>query len=92
MCVACSYTIHRSSHHFGWNRDFAPAKVAKPGETIHFECLDSSGGQIGPDAKDAGPALIKVYENNAMDPDNSKRAADALKKIDPEAAKKAGVK
>jgi acetamidase/formamidase len=50
MCVACNYTIHRSHHHFGWNRDFPPAKVAKPGETIHFECLDSSGGQIGADA------------------------------------------
>ena len=24
--------------------------VAKPGETIHFECLDSSGGQLGADA------------------------------------------
>jgi acetamidase/formamidase len=50
MCVACTHTIHRARHHFGWNKDFTPAVVAKPGETIHFECLDSSGGQIGPDA------------------------------------------
>jgi acetamidase/formamidase len=50
MCVACNHTIHRASHHFGWNRDFAPAVVARPGETIHFECLDSSGGQLGPDS------------------------------------------
>ena len=36
-----------TSHNFGWNRDFEPAlHVAKPGETIHFECLDSSGGQL----------------------------------------------
>jgi len=47
MCVACNHTIHRAQHHFGWNRDFPPALVAKPGETIHFECLDSSGGQLG---------------------------------------------
>jgi acetamidase/formamidase len=50
MCVACAYTIHSRNSHFGWNRDFPPAQRAKPGETIHFECLDSSGGQLGPDS------------------------------------------
>ncbi|MBB3657797.1 acetamidase/formamidase [Rhizobium sp. BK650] len=50
MCIACTHTIHRAKHNFGWNKDFAPAVVAKPGETIHFECLDSSGGQLGADA------------------------------------------
>jgi acetamidase/formamidase len=50
MCIACNHTIHRAQHHFGWNRDFPPAIVSKPGETIHFECLDSSGGQLGKDA------------------------------------------
>ena len=47
MCVACDYTIHRRDHHFGWSRDFKPAAVAKSGSTVHFECLDSSGGQLG---------------------------------------------
>ena len=50
MCIACNHTIHRALHHFGWNRDFVPAVIAKPGETIHFECLDSGGGQLGKDA------------------------------------------
>jgi len=50
MCIACTHTIPRTPHNFGWNKDFAPAVVAKPGETIHFECLDSSGGQLGSDA------------------------------------------
>ncbi len=50
MCVACDHTIHRAQHHFGWNRDFAPAVTCKPGSSVHFECLDSSGGQLGPDA------------------------------------------
>ncbi|NKN35834.1 acetamidase/formamidase family protein [Agrobacterium sp. a22-2] len=50
MCVACTHTIHRAQSHFGWNRAFDPAIVAKSGETILFECLDSSGGQIGSDA------------------------------------------
>lgn len=47
MCLACDYTIHRRDHHYGWSRDFKPAVVAKSGSTIHFECLDSSGGQLG---------------------------------------------
>ena len=47
MCVACDYTIHRRDHHYGWSRDFTPAAVAKSGSTVHFECLDSSGGQLG---------------------------------------------
>ena len=50
MCVACTHTIHRAQHNFGWNRDFPPALTARPGETILFECLDSSGGQLGRDA------------------------------------------
>lgn len=48
MSVACNHTIHRQHHHFGWNQDFPPAVNAKPGETIHFECLDSSGNQLSP--------------------------------------------
>lgn len=47
MCVACNHTIHRASQHFGWNRDFTPVLTARPGETIHFECADSSAGQLG---------------------------------------------
>lgn len=47
MCVACNHTIHRASQHFGWNRDFTPVLTARSGETIHFECADSSAGQLG---------------------------------------------
>jgi acetamidase/formamidase len=50
MCVACGHTIHSQKSHFGWSRDFPPALRAKPGETIHFECRDSSGGQLGPES------------------------------------------
>jgi acetamidase/formamidase len=57
MCVACDYTIHRANHHFGWNRDFAPALTAKPGSTIHFECTDASGGQL-----DAASTLQNVID------------------------------
>ena len=51
MCVNCNHTIHRKNHHFGWDRSFEPKLIAKSGETIHFECLDSSGGQLRKNSK-----------------------------------------
>ena len=65
MCVACNHTIHRNKHHLGWNRDNPPALVAKPGETIRFECLDSSGGQIG---RDAGVETIGRLDFGRINP------------------------
>ncbi|MBF2713493.1 acetamidase/formamidase family protein [Agrobacterium vitis] len=58
MCIACTHTIHRAQHHFGWDKDFKPALVAKPGETILFECMDASGGQLGADATPASLATL----------------------------------
>lgn len=48
MCKHCNHTIHAHQHHFGWDNSFVPALKAAPGETILFQCLDSSGGQLGP--------------------------------------------
>jgi len=46
--------------------------------------------EMGPMAKAAVPALVEVYKGN--DAQLAHRAGEALKKIDPEAAQKAGVK
>jgi acetamidase/formamidase len=51
MCVNCNHTVHRKNHHFGWDNSFEPKLIAKSGETIHFECLDSSGGQLNKSSK-----------------------------------------
>jgi acetamidase/formamidase len=66
MCVTCAHTIHRKNFNYGWNRDFLPALRAKPGETIHFECLDSSGGQIGRDASVATVAALDFGKVNPV--------------------------
>jgi acetamidase/formamidase len=50
MCISCDHTIHRAQYNLGWSRDYAPVLTAKPGETILFQCLDSSCGQIGADS------------------------------------------
>jgi HEAT repeat protein len=47
-------------------------------------------GRVGPDAKDAVPELLKLID--ARDPDLAATARAALKAIDPDAAKNAGIK
>jgi acetamidase/formamidase len=34
--------------HSRWNRALAPRLVVEPGDTVHLECLDSSGAQVHP--------------------------------------------
>lgn len=37
-------TIH--AHHFGWDNSLAPAVTIAPGESLEFEVIDASGGQL----------------------------------------------
>lgn len=48
--MAHQHTIHAHKHHIGWNNAFAPVLRIAPGETISFETVDSSGGQLSPAA------------------------------------------
>ncbi len=48
--MACNHTIHKHQHHFGWDNAIEPTLTVTPGETIEIETIDSSGGQLGPDA------------------------------------------
>lgn len=41
-----SHTIHGDCTHLGWDNSFPPVLTATPGETITFDCLDASGGQL----------------------------------------------
>ena len=41
-----THTIHRHDHHLGWNNANPPALTIAPGETVAFETVDSSGGQL----------------------------------------------
>jgi acetamidase/formamidase len=89
MCKACDYTIHGRNHHFGWNRANEPALRIEPGKTIEFECLDSSGGQLGPKSTlaDVGrldfgkinPVTGPVYVEGARPGDALKVTVEAFK-------------
>ena len=49
MCNKCNdliRTIHSENHHFGWDNSIEPIHRIKPGTTLEFQCLDSSGGQL----------------------------------------------
>ena len=40
------HTIHRAHGHHGWNNAFKPVLTVAPGDTIHFETMDASSGQL----------------------------------------------
>jgi acetamidase/formamidase len=42
------HRLSTKSTHNRWNRDLAPALEVEPGDIVKFDCLDSSGGQVGP--------------------------------------------
>ena len=66
MCVACNHTIHRKNHNFAWSRDFAPALRCKPGQTIHFECLDASDGHFKRGSTSADVATLDFSRVNPV--------------------------
>lgn len=39
-------TIHQTHHHFGWDNSIPPVLRISPGETLEFEVMDASGGQL----------------------------------------------
>ena len=60
------HTIHRRHHHFGWDNANPPALTVAPGETIHFETVDASGGQLGPDSTVADVATLDFDRVNPV--------------------------
>jgi acetamidase/formamidase len=40
------HTLRAEPTHSRWNKDLEPRLLIEPGDTVHFECLDSSGGQV----------------------------------------------
>ena len=60
------HTIHRRHHHFGWDNANPPALTVAPGETIQFETVDASGGQLGPDSTVADVATLDFGRVNPV--------------------------
>ena len=58
------HTIHQC--HFGWNRDIPPVARVAPGETLEFNPLDSSGGQLTPKSRAADIAALDFAKVNPV--------------------------
>jgi acetamidase/formamidase len=59
-------TIHRDRHHFGWNNANEPALRAAPGETVSFEVVDASGGQLTRTSTTADVAALDFARVNPV--------------------------
>lgn len=44
--MGCDHTIHKHSHHLGWDNSIEPVLAVSPGATVHIETIDASGGQL----------------------------------------------
>ena len=44
--MACTHTIHKHNHHFGWDNSIKPTLSISPGQSVEIETIDSSGGQL----------------------------------------------
>jgi hypothetical protein len=66
MQHGAKHTIHSHRHHHGWDRGFEPALTTAPGETLHFETVDSSGGQLSPNSTVADVAKLDFSKVNPV--------------------------
>ena len=46
MSSSKRHTIHREHHHFGWDNANRPVLTVAPGDTVEFESVEASGGQL----------------------------------------------
>jgi len=61
-----NHTIHSHQCHFGWDNSNKPVVRAKPGETIEFHPVDSSGGQLTPKSSVADIAALDFAKVNPV--------------------------
>ena len=50
MSSSQRHTIHREHHHFGWDNANQPVLTVAPGDTVEFEVVEASGGQLSKDS------------------------------------------
>ena len=66
MSHGLAHTIHRHHHHNGWDNANKPVTTVAPGETVLFETVDASGGQLGPQSTVADLAALDFGKVNPV--------------------------
>jgi acetamidase/formamidase len=57
-------TIH--DHHYGWDNSLAPVVRIAPGESLEFEVIDASGGQLSPSSTVADVSRLDLTRVNPV--------------------------
>ena len=60
------HTIHGRHHHFGWDNSNPPVLTAAPGDSVEFEIVDASGGQIDVESGVAEVAALDFAKVNPV--------------------------
>ncbi len=60
------HTIHRAHIHHGWDNSFTPRLRIAPGESIEFETLDASSGQLNRQSTAADLAKLDLARVNPV--------------------------
>ncbi len=66
MSAAADHTIHRAHIHHGWNNALAPRLTIAPGQTVHFETVDASSGQLTRESTSADLAKLDLARVNPV--------------------------
>lgn len=73
---ALGHTIHRHQCHFAWDKTIEPVLTVAPGETIIFDVMDASAGQVTPESR-AG--VFSNYDSSRVNPVNGPVYVDGAK-------------
>lgn len=60
------HTIHSQHHHFGWDNSNTPALTIAPGQSVEFDTIDSSGGQLTAESTVADVATLDFANINPV--------------------------
>ena len=60
------HTIHREHHHFGWDNANQPVLRVAPGDTVEFEVVEASGGQLSRDSTVADVGALDFARVNPV--------------------------
>jgi len=60
------HTIHSRHHHLGWDNSIPPVLTVAPGESVEFEIVDASGGQIDVESGVAEVAALDFAKVNPV--------------------------
>ncbi len=64
--MSSSHTIHDHHAHYGWDNSIKPVLEVTPGETLTFETVDASGGQLSPTSTVESVAILDFSKVNPV--------------------------